>query len=46
VAIPFPSDDEIRRVIGASYDPATTLNVVKMMAGTDDMCEATLGLVR
>ena len=46
VAIPLPSDDAIRQVIGDSYDPATTLNVVKMMAGTDDMCAATLGLVR
>ena len=46
VALPLPSDEQIRRTLGDSYDPATTLNVVKMFAGTDDLCPATLGLVR
>lgn len=46
VAIPLPDDTHIRGVLGSAYDPATALNVVKMFAGTDDMCQATLGLVR
>ena len=46
VAIPVPDDESIRRVIGDAYDPATTLNVVKMLAGTDDMFGATVGLVK
>jgi alkylhydroperoxidase family enzyme len=46
VAIPLPEDDHIRHVLGDGYDPANALNVVKMFAGTDDMCSATLGLVR
>ena len=46
VAIPLPSDDEIRRTLGSDYNPETALNVVKMFAGTEDMCGATLGLVR
>ena len=46
ISIPLPPDEQIRRALGDSYDPATALNVVKMFAGTDDMCAATLGLVR
>ncbi len=46
VSIPLPDDGEIRRVLGDSYDPAKALNVAKMFAGTDDMCAATLGLVK
>ena len=45
VSIPLPSDDAVRNVIGDSYDPATTLNVIKMFAGTDDLYAATVGLV-
>ena len=37
VAIPLPSEEEIRRVIGDGYDSKSTLNVVKMAAGTGDM---------
>ena len=37
VAIPLPSDDAVRRVIGNSYSPEKTLNVIKMFAGTEDM---------
>jgi alkylhydroperoxidase family enzyme len=36
----------IRGVLGSAYDSATALNAVKLFAGTDDMCQATLGLVR
>ena len=46
VAIPLPSDETVRRIIGKSYDPEKTLNVIKMFAGTDDMFEATIGLVK
>ena len=46
VAIPLPSDDAIRRVIGNSYDPEKTLNVIKMFAGTEDLFDATIGLVK
>jgi alkylhydroperoxidase family enzyme len=46
VAIPLPSDAAVRRIIGNSYDPERTLNVIKMFAGTEDMFEATMGLVK
>jgi alkylhydroperoxidase family enzyme len=46
VAIPLPSDEAIRWVIGASYSPEKTLNVIKMFAGTEDMFSATIGLVK
>jgi AraC-like DNA-binding protein/alkylhydroperoxidase family enzyme len=45
VSIPLPSEDEVRKVMGDAYDPAKTLNVIKMFAGTDDMYAATVGLV-
>jgi len=46
VSIPLPSDDAVRRVIGNSYSPEKTLNVIKMFAGTEDMFTATIGLVK
>jgi alkylhydroperoxidase family enzyme len=46
VAIPLPSDEAVRQIIGASYDPEKTLNVIKMFAGTEDMFEAIIGLVK
>ena len=46
VAIPLPSDAVARRIIGKSYDPEKTLNVIKMFAGTEDMFDATIGLVK
>jgi alkylhydroperoxidase family enzyme len=46
VAIPLPSDEAIRRIIGSSYSPEKTLNVIKMFAGTEDMFAATIGLVK
>ncbi len=46
VSIPLPSDDKMRQVLGSTYDPAKALNVEKMFAGCDDMCAATLGLVK
>ena len=46
VSIPLPSDEAVRRIIGNSYNPERTLNVIKMFAGTEDMFEATIGLVK
>jgi hypothetical protein len=37
IAVPLPGDDDVRRVIGDSYDPGPTLNVTKMFAGTEDL---------
>ncbi len=45
ISIPLPSEDEIRGVMGDSYDP-NTLNVTKMLAGTGDCFTATVGLVK
>lgn len=46
LAIPLPSDKAIRAVMGDAYDPEQALNVVKMLAGTEDMFAATVGLVK
>ena len=46
VAIPLPSDEKIRAVVGSTYDPVQALNVLKMMAGTEDMFDALIGLVK
>ena len=46
VAIPLPSDEAVRRIMGNSYNPEKTLNVIKMFAGTEDLYEATVGLVK
>lgn len=45
VSVPLPSGEEIRKVMGSSYNPKTTLNVIQMFAGTDDLYAATIGLV-
>ena len=44
VAIPLPSDEAVRRIMGNSFNPEKTLNVIKMFAGTEDLYEATVGL--
>jgi alkylhydroperoxidase family enzyme len=46
VAIPLPSDEEVGRVIGQGYEPAMTLNVIKMMAGTEDMYAPTAAFIK
>lgn len=46
VSIPLPEDDEVGKVMGLDYDPIKTLNVIKMMAGTDDMFPATAGFIK
>ena len=45
VSVPLPSDEEVRKIIGDTYDSSTTLNVIKMFAGADDLYAATIGLV-
>ena len=45
VVVPLPTDTEARAVIGDSYDPDQALNVIKMMAGTEDMYPALVGMV-
>src|ERR1700752_3374172 len=46
VAIPLPSEQIIRQSFGKSYDQERTLNVLKMFAGTEDLCEPTIGIVK
>jgi alkylhydroperoxidase family enzyme len=46
VAIPLPPDEAVRRIMGNSYSPEKTLNVIKMFAGTEDLFSATIGLVK
>ena len=46
VAIPLPSEQTVAQVMGESYDPENTLNVLKMFAGTEDMFESTIGIVK
>jgi alkylhydroperoxidase family enzyme len=46
VAIPLPSEQTVAQVMGKSYDPEKTLNVLKMFAGTEDMFESTIGIVK
>ena len=45
-AVPLPSDGGVRAVIGEDYDPGTTLNVIKMFAGTGEFYPALVGMVR
>lgn len=45
VAIPLPSEQTVQQIMGNSYDPEKTLNVLKMFAGTEDMFDATIGIV-
>jgi hypothetical protein len=46
VAVPLPSEQTVQQMIGESYDPERTLNVLKMFAGTEDLFEATIGIVK
>jgi alkylhydroperoxidase/carboxymuconolactone decarboxylase family protein YurZ len=46
VTIPLPTDEEAGRIIGAGYDPKMTLNVNKMMAGTEDMYPPTAAFIK
>ena len=46
VAIPLPSEQTLRQIMGTSYDSEKTLNVLKMFAGTEDLFEATIAIVK
>ena len=46
IAIPLPSDEVLKEVIGENYNSAKVLNVIKMMAGTEDMFEAATGFIK
>ena len=46
VVVPLPSDGDVRAVIGEDYNPDTTLNVIKMFAGTGEFYPALIGMVR
>jgi hypothetical protein len=46
VAVALPSDSDIRAVIGEDYNPDTTLNVIKMFAGTEEFYPALIDMVR
>ena len=46
VAVPLPSDRDIRAAIGEDYNPDTTLNVIKMFAGTEEFYPALVEMVR
>jgi alkylhydroperoxidase family enzyme len=46
VTLPLPSEEDLKRVIGPSYDSDKTLNVMKMFAGTEDMYPAVVGFIK
>ncbi len=46
VAVPLPGEASASQVIGASYDAATTLNAVKMLAGTGDLAGPAISLMQ
>ena len=45
VAVPLPDEADIERAVGDGYDPESTLHVLKMFAGTEDMYPALIGMV-
>ena len=45
VAIQLPPEHELKTVIGDGYDSSKVLNVIKMMAGTEDMYPATVSFI-
>ena len=46
IRVPLPSEEELRRIIGADYDASRTLNVIKMFAGTDDRYPAVICFIK
>src|SRR3954449_4693713 len=46
VGVSLPDGNTVRAVVGPSYDPDRTLNILKMFAGTDDMYGACIGFVK
>jgi alkylhydroperoxidase/carboxymuconolactone decarboxylase family protein YurZ len=45
IAFHLHSDEVLKGVIGGNYNSAKVLNVIKMMAGTEDMFEAATGFI-
>lgn len=46
VAIRLPSENDVKTVIGATYHGDSVLNVIKMMAGTQDMYPASVDFIK
>ena len=46
VSIQLPNDRALREKLGESYKSSETLNVVKMFAGTEDMFDGTIALIK
>jgi len=46
VLVSLPTELALRAVIGPAYDSGSVLNVIKMMAGTEDMYPAAVGFIR
>jgi 4-carboxymuconolactone decarboxylase len=46
VTVPLPSEQTVQKMMGESYDREKTLNVLKMFAGTEDLFDATMGIVK
>jgi alkylhydroperoxidase family enzyme len=46
VEVPLPDEADIAKVVGDGYDPESTLNVLKMFAGTEDIYPALIGMVQ
>lgn len=46
VSIGLPSEEDIEAVMGEGYNGDSVLNVIKMMAGTQDMYPATVGFIK
>jgi hypothetical protein len=41
----LPEESDIRTAIGPGYDAATTLNVIKMFAGTGDLFDVSIAFI-
>ena len=46
VAVPLPDESDVEKAAGHGYDPESTLHVLKMFAGTEDMYPALIGIVQ
>ena len=46
VAVPLPDETDIEKTVGDGYNPESTLHVLKMFAGTEDMYPALIGIVQ
>lgn len=46
VQVPLPDDADIAKAVGGGYDAESSLNVLKMFAGTGDMYPALIGMVQ